>query len=153
MQEKSEFFFLKKNEDKIVIKCSFQLYPNLIRILSKFYPEFLETHFIQTLSKGKFRMNVWSHPFSQNMNKKLSRLPPSLHTTEILTNFSLYFGRTDDFINSFWNCLTFRIRQILILMHLGGMYCCLESHFLQTVTENHLCRSLRLSNIRGWQTK
>ena len=30
------------------------------------------------------------------------------HRTEILTIFCLYFGRNDDFINSFWNCLTFR---------------------------------------------
>ena len=33
----------------------------------------------------------------KNTNKKLSR-------------FRLYFGRNDDFINSFWNCLTFNNR-------------------------------------------
>ena len=38
---------------------------------------------------------------------KLSRFLPSLHRAEILTIFCLYFGRNDDFMNSFWNCLTF----------------------------------------------
>ena len=32
---------------------------------------------------------------------------PSLHRAEILTISCSYFGRNDDFINSFWNCLTF----------------------------------------------
>ena len=53
-------------------------------------------------------MNLWSHRFSQNMNKKLSRFLPSLHWAETLTIFRSYFGRNDDFINSFWNLLTFR---------------------------------------------
>ena len=52
-------------------------------------------------------MNLWIHHFSQNTNKKLSRFLPSLHRTEILTIFGSYFGRNHDFINSFWNCLTF----------------------------------------------
>ena len=52
-------------------------------------------------------MNLWSHCFSQNTNKKLSRFLPSLHRTEILTIFCSYFERNDDFINSFWNWLTF----------------------------------------------
>ena len=54
-----------------------------------------------------FRMNLWSHRFSQNTNEKLSRFLPSLHRAEILTIFCSYFGRNDDFINSFWNWLTF----------------------------------------------
>ena len=53
-------------------------------------------------------MNLWSHRFSQNTNKKLSKFLPSLHRAEILTFFCSYFGRNDDFLNSFWNCLTFR---------------------------------------------
>ena len=48
-----------------------------------------------------FRMNLWSHRFFQNTKEN------SLHRAEILTIFRLYFGRNDDFINSFWNCLTF----------------------------------------------
>ena len=52
-------------------------------------------------------MIFWNHCFSQNMNKKLSRFLPSLHRAKILTIFCLYFESTDDFINSFWNCLTF----------------------------------------------
>ena len=51
-------------------------------------------------------MNLWSHRFSQNTNKVLSRFLPSLHRTEILTIFRSYFGRNNDFINSFWNCMT-----------------------------------------------
>ena len=56
---------------------------------------------------GNFRMNLWSHRLSQNTNEKLSRFLPSLHRAEILTIFRSYFGRNDDFINSFWNLLTF----------------------------------------------
>ena len=41
------------------------------------------------------------------MNKKCSRFLPSLHRAEILTIFCSYFGRNDDFINLFWNLLTF----------------------------------------------
>ena len=52
-------------------------------------------------------MNLWSHRFSQNTNKKLSGFLPSLHRAEILTIFRSYFGRNDDFINSFWSLLTF----------------------------------------------
>ena len=55
-------------------------------------------------------MNFWSHCFSQNMNQKLyGFLPCSVaqYRTGILTIFGSYFGRKDDFINSFWNLLTF----------------------------------------------
>ena len=53
-------------------------------------------------------MNLWNHRYSQNTNKKLSRFQPSLHRAEILTFFLFAFGRNGDFINSIWNCLTFR---------------------------------------------
>ena len=53
-------------------------------------------------------MNLWRHHFSQNTNKKLSRFQPSLHRAEIMTFFLFAFGRNGDFINSIWNCLTFR---------------------------------------------
>ena len=39
--------------------------------------------------------------------QKLSKFLPSLHRAEILTIFYPYFGRKDEFINSFWNCVTF----------------------------------------------
>ena len=52
-------------------------------------------------------MNLWSHRFSQNTNKKLSEFLPCVVRAEILSFFCSYFGRNDDFINSFWNCLTF----------------------------------------------
>ena len=42
-------------------------------------------------------MNLWSHHFSQNGTIR----------AEILTIFGSYFGRNHDFINSFWNLLTF----------------------------------------------
>ena len=52
-------------------------------------------------------MNLWSHRSYQNTDKKLSRFLPSLLRAEILTIFRSYFGRNNDLINSFWNCLTF----------------------------------------------
>ena len=51
-------------------------------------------------------MNLWSHCLSQNTNKKLSRFLPSLNRAEILTIFRSYYGRNDDFLNWFWNCLS-----------------------------------------------
>ena len=54
-------------------------------------------------------MNLWSHRFSQNMNKKLTGFLPCVVRAEILTMFCSYFGRNDDFINPFWNWLTFRV--------------------------------------------
>ena len=56
-----------------------------------------------------FRMNLWSHRFFQNMNKKLLRFLPSLPTQSRNPEiFCSYLGRNDDFINSLWNLLTFR---------------------------------------------
>ena len=55
-------------------------------------------------------MNLWSHRVSQNTNKKLSTFLPSLHRAEILTIFCSYFGKNDDFMNPFWNYLTFSIQ-------------------------------------------
>ena len=43
---------------------------------------------------------------------KVLKVLSSLPSAEILTIFCSYFGRNDDFINSFWNCLTFRWCQI-----------------------------------------
>ena len=61
--------------------------------------------------KGHFRMNLWGQCFSQNTNKKLSGFLPycsEAHSrAEILIIFRSYFGRNNDFINSFWNCLIF----------------------------------------------
>ena len=52
-------------------------------------------------------MNLWSHRFSQNMDKKFVRIS-SLRTTEQKSwQFFVCFGRNDDFIYSFWNWLTF----------------------------------------------
>ena len=66
-----------------------------------------------TLLSVNFRMNLWSHCFSQNMNEKLSGFLPCIVRAEILAIFCSYFGRNDDFINSFWNCLTFKAPQEL----------------------------------------
>ena len=57
-------------------------------------------------------MSLWSHGFSQNVNKKLSEFLPGVVRAEILTFFCSYFGRNDDFINSLWNCLTFTFYMI-----------------------------------------
>ena len=51
-------------------------------------------------------MKSWSHCFSKNMNQIL--LGFCSVRAEILTIFGSYFGRNDDFINSFCNLLTFR---------------------------------------------
>ena len=53
-------------------------------------------------------MNLWSHRFSQNTNKKLSGFLSFVVRAEILTIFCSYFGRKDDFINTFWILLTFK---------------------------------------------
>ena len=55
-------------------------------------------------SKGQdnFRMNLWSHRFSQNTNEKLLRFLPCTVRAEILFVSCSYFGRNDDFISSFW---------------------------------------------------
>ena len=55
-------------------------------------------------------MNLWSHHFSQDMNEKVSGFLPCVVRAEILTILCSYFGRNDDFINSSWNCLTFRYK-------------------------------------------
>ena len=47
-------------------------------------------------------MNLRSYRFSQNTNTNFSRFLPSLQRADILTMFCSYFGRDDDFINSFW---------------------------------------------------
>ena len=51
------------------------------------------------LFKGQI-ISEWSHRFSQNTNEKLSGFLPCVVRAEI---FRSYFGRNDDFINSFWN--------------------------------------------------
>ena len=60
-------------------------------------------------------MSLWSHCFSQNMNRKLQGFLPCTvphYSAEILTLFGSYFGRNDDFIDSFWNLLTFTGREV-----------------------------------------
>ena len=52
-------------------------------------------------------MNLWNHRFTQNPNKKLSGFLPCVVRAEIFTIFCSDFGRNDDYINSFWNWLTF----------------------------------------------
>ena len=48
-------------------------------------------------------MSLWSHRFFQNCQD----FCPVYCRAEILTIFCSYFGRNDDFINSFWNLLIF----------------------------------------------
>ena len=61
-------------------------------------------------------MNLLSHRFSQNANKKLSRFRSCVVRAEFLTIFRSYFGRNDDFINSFWNWLTFSLVHTCAIM-------------------------------------
>ena len=61
--------------------------------VSKFQNEFMKSSFLP-----KYEPNIW----------RISALYCVPHyRAEILTIFGSYFGRNDDFINSFWNLLTF----------------------------------------------
>ena len=51
--------------------------------------------------KGQLISELMYEVISKNTNKKLSGFLPSLHRAEILTILCSYFGRNDDFINSF----------------------------------------------------
>ena len=53
-----------------------------------------------------FRINLWSHHYSKIWTKYCMDFWPVVW--QILTIFDSSFGRNDDFINSFWNLLTFR---------------------------------------------
>ena len=80
-------------------------------------------------------MNLWSHRFSQNTNEKLSGFLPCEVRAEILTIFCSYFGRNDDFTNSFWNELTFNFfKTFLIHIFFVKEYLHKESQF----TNQHL---------------
>ena len=52
-------------------------------------------------------MDLQRHHFSQNTNEKLSGFLPCIVRAEVFTIFCSYFRRNDDFINWFWNWLTF----------------------------------------------
>ena len=54
-------------------------------------------------------MNLWSHRFSKKMISAVCTVPQ--YRAEILTMFGSYFGWNDDFINSFWNLLTFSLAE------------------------------------------
>ena len=68
-------------------------------------------------------MNLWSHCFSQNTDKKLSGFLPCVEGAEILTIFCSYFWRNDDFLNSFWNSLTFNKDMLLCIKFLSLWGC------------------------------
>ena len=81
---------------------------SLICISTSLLLKYLLLYMFKGQTTGNFRMNLWSHRFSQNTNKNLLRFLPSLHDrVKILTIFPSYFGRNDNFIKSSWNCLTF----------------------------------------------
>ena len=80
------------------------------------------SHSLLCIKVSKFQnefVNLWSHRFSKNTNKKLSGFLPCVVCTivraEILTIFCSYFGRNDGFTNSFWNLLTFSVSNVMII--------------------------------------
>ena len=62
--------------------------------------------------------------FLPKYEQKLSRFLPWVLKAEILTIFGSYFGRNDDFLNSFWNSLTFNKDVLLCIkfLSLWGYY-------------------------------
>ena len=91
-------------------------------------------------------MNLRSLRFSQNTNKKLSRILPSLHRAEILTIFCLYFGRNDDFINSLRNFLTFMNRKTCRRMKLWIMLLQISFESKFSIREIALTRPIFIMN-------
>ena len=115
----------------------------------------------------------------QNEFMKLSFLPkyePNIvriaalyvphHRAEILTIFGSYFGRNDDFINSFWNLLTFnkctklgKISEILLLIR-GLAYTGCPTNILTIsdsilqflkpyISKSKTCLKILMKNISG----
>ena len=76
--------------------------------------EFIARSFTTSVN---FRMNLWSHRFSQNTIQILWGFLPCTvphYRAEILTIFGSYFGRHDDLKNLFWNLLTFSTYHTLV---------------------------------------
>ena len=69
------------------------------------------------LKVSKFQIEFMKSSFLPKYEQKIVRISALLsvvqYRAEILTIFRSYFGRNDDFINSFWNLLTFS-RKLLI---------------------------------------
>ena len=55
-------------------------------------------------------MNLWSHGFPKIWTKNCKDFCPVVwqYRAKILAIFGSYFGKNDDFINSFWNLLTYK---------------------------------------------
>ena len=73
--------------------------------LAAFFHTFTPNPRLFHLSKSQL-ISEWIYEvivFFENTNEKLSGLLPCVVRAEILTIFRSYFGRKDDFINSFWN--------------------------------------------------
>ena len=68
----------------------------------------IDTHSnLRICGKGQL-ISEWIYEvISQNTKETLSRFLPCVVRAEILTIFCSYFGRNDDFINLFWDLLTF----------------------------------------------
>ena len=62
--------------------------------VSKFQNEFMKLSFLPKYEPKIVRISAWAQ-----------------YRAEIFTMFGSYFGRNDNFINSFWNLLTFSCRQ------------------------------------------
>ena len=74
-------------------------------------------------------MNLWNHRFSQNTNKKIS------------------FIFWDNFINSFWNCLTFRTTKINWRGKIAALF--IINSRLDSTGGSRMCRGILRINIFG----
>ena len=72
----------------------------------------------------QFQNEFMKTSFLPKYEHKIVKFLASLHRAEIVTNFCLYIGRKDDFINSFWNCLTFSLFELTrkICKHVNLFY-------------------------------
>ena len=83
---------------------------------------------VQNLKLSKFQNQFMKSSFLPKYEPKIVRncyraCSVAHYSEEILTIFGSYFGRNNDFINSFWNLLTFRIKSTAIwniLVFLGN---------------------------------
>ena len=89
------------------------------------------------------------HRFSKNMNQKLwGFLPCSVAQYPI---FGSYFGRKDDFINSFWNLLTFNLPKVKYAWPSTAEFdrICAEIIFREVISSNFTLEVFPKENLFG----
>ena len=95
------------------------------KILSKNYEDYLlnlltyQEKIALSLKVSKFHNEFMKSSFLPKYEPKILRMPciVAQYRTEILTTLGSYFGRNNDFLNSFWNLLTFKDASELNLLN------------------------------------